>query len=139
LGNIVGAPYATCILPPAPNQMPSSGQRPSKDYDSDHRHYPPNVDFVMPEVHYKLRPDEAIVLIGQTPPPAVYFGFRSYLALVENKPDKDYRDTVTAGDSRKGYYHFIGAGLGDRINDDSIRTDKTLYGAPGNLSTLQQS
>lgn len=25
------------------------------------------------------------------PPPSAYFSFRSYLALVENKPEKDYR------------------------------------------------
>lgn len=33
LGNIVGAPYATYLLPPAPDQMPSPGQRPPK-YDN---------------------------------------------------------------------------------------------------------
>lgn len=28
---------------------------------------------------------------------AAYFAFRSYLALVKNKPDKGYSDTITAG------------------------------------------
>lgn len=133
LGNIVGAPYATCLLPPAPNQEPSPGQRPPKGYDHDDpNNYPPNLDFIMPGLHYKLRPDEAIVLIGQTPPPSVYFSLRSYLALVENKPGKDYRDAVTAGDSCTGFYHFIGASMGDQINNYSIRTDKTPYEIPGN-------
>jgi len=35
LGNIVGAPYATYLLPPAPDQTPSLGQRPPKGYDPD--------------------------------------------------------------------------------------------------------
>ncbi len=51
----------------------------------------------MPGLHYKLCPDEAIVLIGQSPPPAVCYSCRSYLALVENKPEKDYRDAVVNG------------------------------------------
>jgi hypothetical protein len=71
----------------------------------------------MPGLYYKLRPDEAIVLIGKTPPPSAYFWFRSYPALVEDKPDKDYRDAVTAGDHRTGFYHFIGASMGDQINN----------------------
>ncbi|MGI5935856.1 MAG: hypothetical protein ACOX7I_03490 [Oscillospiraceae bacterium] len=132
LGNIVGAPYATYLLPPAPNQMPSPGQRPPKGYEPHNpNNYPPNLDFVMPGLHYKLRPDEAIVLIGQTPPPSVYFCFRSYLALIENKPEKDYRDAVTAGDCCTGFYHFIGASMGDQINNYSIWTDNTPYGTPG--------
>ena len=140
LGNIVGAPYATYLLPPAPNQMPSPGQRPPKAYDPDNpNNYPPNLDFIKPGLHYKLRPDEAIVLIGQTPPPSVYFCFRSYLALVENKPEKNYRNAVTAGEHRTGYYHFIGASLGDQINNYSIWTDNTPFGASGrpfNSSTI---
>lgn len=54
------------------------------------------------------------------------FVFRSYLALVENKPEKDYRDTVTAGNHCTGYYHFIGASMGDQINNYSIWTDNTF-------------
>lgn len=132
LGNIVGAPYATYLLPPAPNQMPSPGQRPPKGYDPDNsNNYPSNLDFIKPGLHYKLRPDEAIVLIGQTPPPSAYFCFRSYLALVENKPKKDYRDAVTAGDRRTGFYHFIGASLGDQINNYAIWTENTPFGIPG--------
>jgi hypothetical protein len=85
----------------------------------------------MPGLHYKLRQDEAIVLIGQTPPPSVYFSFRSYLALVENKPEKDYRGEVTAGDGCTGFYHFIGASMGDQINNYNICTENTPCGNPG--------
>ncbi|MFV8829764.1 hypothetical protein [Alkalihalobacterium sp. APHAB7] len=132
-GNIVGAPYATYLLPPAPNQEPSPGQRPPSGYNPDDpNNYPPNIDYAMTGVYYKLRPDEAIVLIGKTPPPSVYFSFRSYLGFVENKPKKDYSDTVTTGDQRIGFYHFIGASLGDQISNNFIWTDRTPYGSPGN-------
>ncbi len=133
LGNIVGAPYAICLLPPAPNQEPSPGQRPPRGYDPDDpNNYPPNLDIITPGSHYKLRPDEAIVLIGQTPPPSVYFSFRSYLALVKNKPEKDYCDTVTAGNCYTGFYHYIGASMGDQISNSFIWTGSTPYGTSGN-------
>ncbi|WP_297429554.1 hypothetical protein [Clostridium sp.] len=87
-GNNAGAPYASYLLPPAPNQEPSPGQRPPKGYKPENpNNYPPNINYVAPGVNYKLRPDEAIVLIGKTPPPAVYFSFRSYLGFVQNKPE----------------------------------------------------
>ncbi|EKQ57714.1 MULTISPECIES: hypothetical protein [unclassified Clostridium] len=132
-GNNAGAPYASYLLPPAPNQEPSPGQRPPKGYKSENpNNYPPNINYVAPGVNYKLRPDEAIVLIGKTPPPAVYFSFRSYLGFVQNKPEKDYCDTITAGNRHTGYYHFIGASMGDQISNSFIWTDNTLYGTPGN-------
>lgn len=133
LGNIVGAPYATYLLPPAPNQKPSPGQRPPSDYDPyDPNNYPPNLDFITQGLHYKLRPDEAIVLIGLTPPPSVYFGFKSYLALVKNKMKKSYSNEVTTGNPCTGFYHYIGASLGDQISNNFIWTDSTPYGTPGN-------
>ncbi|WP_018247758.1 hypothetical protein [Orenia marismortui] len=132
-GNNVGVPYATYLLPPAPKQEPSPGQRPPKCYEpGDPDNYPANIEYVAPGFNYKLRPDEAIVLIGKTPPPAVYFSFRSYLGFIENKPDKDYSDTITAGDENTGFYHFIGASMGDQISKSNIWTDSTPYGRPGN-------
>lgn len=131
--NNTGVPYATYLLPPAPDQEPSPGQRPPKDYDPDDPHnYPPNIEYVAPGVFYKLRPDEAIVLIGQTPPLATYFSFRSYVGFVQNKPEKDYCDALTTGNRCTGFYHFIGGSMGDQISNNSIWTDSTPYGTPGN-------
>jgi len=114
-GNIVGAPYATFLLPPAPNQKPSRGQKPPKGYDPGNpNNYPPNLDS------------------------SVYFCFKSYLALVKNKPEKDYWDAITAGDRSTSFYHFIGASMGDQINNYSVWTENTPYGAPGSHLTLQQ-
>lgn len=133
-GNNAGAPYAAYLLPPAPNQEPSPGQKPPKGYDPfNPNNYPPNINYVLPGVNYKLRPDEAIVLIGLTPPPAMYFSFRSYLGFVGDKWQKEYCDTVT-GNRRTGYYHFIGASMGDQISNSFIWTDSTPYGSSGNPS-----
>ncbi|MDW8803016.1 hypothetical protein P8V03_17915 [Clostridium sp. A1-XYC3] len=131
--NNAGAPYATYFLPPAPNQDPSPGQKPPKGYNpQDPNNYPANIEYAAPGMDYKLRADEAIVLIGKTPPPAYNFSYRSYLGFVENKPSKDYSDNITVGNDYTGFYHAITASLGDQINNRRIWTDSTPYGSPGN-------
>ena len=45
---------------------------------------------------------------------------------------------VTAGDFCTGFHHFIGASMGDQINNYFIWTDNTHYGTPGTLLTHQQ-
>ncbi|MCP8968111.1 hypothetical protein [Ectobacillus ponti] len=133
LGNHAGAPYATCFLPPAPGQHPSEGQEPPVGYNPDDPdNKPANINFVGPGFTYKLRPDEAIVFVGKTPPPAVYFAFRSYLGFIENKPGKDYSGTETAGTAETGFYHSVLASLGDQLNNFNIRT----AGGPFDSSTV---
>ncbi|MDP4146914.1 MAG: hypothetical protein Q8936_20980 [Bacillota bacterium] len=130
--NNAGAPYATYLLPPAPNQDPAPAQKPPKGYiPNGTDNYPANIEYAAPGLDYKLRADEAIVLIGKTPPPAYNFSYRSYLGFVENEPSKDYSDTITAGNEHTGFYHNIGASMGDQINNHNIWTDNTPYGAPG--------
>ena len=140
LANNVGAPYAFCFLPPAPNQEPSEGQRPPIGYNPDSpNNYPANIDYIAPGFSSKLRPDEAIVLIGKTPPPCLYYCFRSYVGFIENKPEKDYSEYITAGNVYTGLYHMIFASLGDQLNNLNIWTDKTPQGEPGkpfNSSTI---
>jgi len=131
--NNAGAPYASYYLPPAPNQHPSPHERPPKGYNpNDPNNYPANIEYGSPGLNYKLRPDEAIVLIGQTPPPACYLSYRSYLGFVENKCEKDYSDTITTGNEYTGCYHHIGASMGDQISNARIWTSNTPFGAPGN-------
>ncbi|MFC6601299.1 hypothetical protein ACFQDF_05370 [Ectobacillus funiculus] len=137
MGNHAGAPYAALLLPPAPNQHPSDGQEPPIGYEPDApTNYPANINYVVPGFTYKLRPDEAVVIIGQTPPQAVYFGFRSYLGFVENKPGKDYSGAVTAGDAETGFYHGVFGSLGDQLNNFNIWTENTQGGAAGNPLTV---
>ncbi|MCX7746389.1 MAG: hypothetical protein N2645_05820, partial [Clostridia bacterium] len=140
LANNAGAPYAFCFLPPAPNQNPSEGQEPPVGYTpGDPNNYPANIDYLAPGFTYKLRPDEAIVLIGRTPPPALYYCFRSYVGFIENKLEKDYSEYITAGNDYTGFYHMIFASLGDQLNNYNIWTDNTPKGVPGkpfNSSTI---
>lgn len=133
MGNHAGAPYSPVLIPPAPNQHPSEGQKPPIGYTPDDpTNFPANLNYVAPGFTFKLRPDEAIVLIGQTPPPAVYFSFRSYLGFVENKPGKDYSGEITAGDAETGFYHGIFGSLGDQLNNFNIWTENTQGGTAGN-------
>lgn len=131
-GNNAGFPYLSFILPPAPGQNPANGQNPPVNYNADDPgNYPANPNIAPPGVAYKLRPDEAIVLIGKTPPKARYFSYRSYMALTENKPGKDYSDVFTTGDDIVGHYHRIFASLGDPLNHLTIKTENTPNGAEG--------
>lgn len=133
LGNNVGAPYAICLLPPAPNQDPSEGQKLPTGYNPDNpSNYPANIDYIAPGFASKLRPDEAVVLIGRTPPPALYYSFRSYLGFVPDKPEKDYSGYITAGNDYTGFYHMIFASLGDQLNNYNLWTSSTPQGASGN-------
>lgn len=139
-GNNANAPYAVLTLPPAPNQDPSEGQEPPVVYNPNNpNNFPENINAILPGATFKLRPDEAIVLIGQTPPPAYYYSFRSYLALAENKPLKDYSDAITAGNNQTGFYHMLFASLGDSLSNWGIWTEYTPRGsggAPFNSSTI---
>lgn len=76
------------VLPPAPNQDPQ-------------------VKNTFPWT-YRMRPDEAVVFVGNTPPPATYFSYRTYLA-----------GRHTPGFSQ---IHRVYASLGDTINNSRINT-----------------
>ncbi len=60
---------------------------------------------------FKIRPDEAVVLIGQTPPPAKYFGFYTFIAT-RFYPERE------AGKERTD---MLGT-VGDAVNNATIKT-----------------
>lgn len=60
--------------------------------------------------NFKLRPDEAIVLIGPTPPPVKYFGFNTFLATRVSTLDPEQE--------RKAMV----ATVGDALNNSTIKT-----------------
>lgn len=131
-GNNAGGIYIVTLLPPAPNQKPAQGQNPPVGYNPDNpNNYPPNIDAVPPGIDFKLRPDEAMVMIGKTPPKARYFSYRTYIGFTENKPGKDYSDVFTVGNDEVGYYHRIFASLGDPLNQLTMNTVNTPNGAEG--------
>ncbi len=111
-GNNVGAPYALALIPPSPGQETS-------------------LEFITEGVPYKLRKDEAIVLIGKTPPKAYYYSFRSFLLFVQNLIGKDYSNEYTAGDGKTGKYHMVFGSLGDTIHNYEIKTENTPGGKIG--------
>ncbi len=64
---------------------------------------------------FRLRPDEAVVFIGRTPPPCRYFSYRSYLYRRQYAPDRS-RDLLGE--------------LGEPLNLTRIAPDEPGDGAP---------
>ncbi|MBV9490655.1 MAG: hypothetical protein JO069_13175 [Verrucomicrobia bacterium] len=109
-GNNISTPYVLPMVPLAPGQTADNLPIPNPITD-----YP-----LVPEdqglyYEYFLRPDEAIVLVGKTPPSLAYFGYRSYLA----------RRNVA------GAYKYIFASLGDQANNLTTATAGTPFGKFG--------
>ena len=115
-----------------PGQHPSLGQQPPVGYDpADPGNAAANPDFAPPGISYKLRPDEALVMVGRTPPRARYFSYRGYVGFVGNKPGKDYSAVFTTGNNTVGYYHRVFASLGDPVNHLTAWTEGTPEGEAG--------
>ena len=67
-----GAPYTAAGVPPSPRDDTTGQEKPG---------LPNEVYEVTGELPiFRLAPDEAIVLVGTTPPPAAYFSYQIYLA-----------------------------------------------------------
>lgn len=92
-GGNVDAPYLAYKLPPAPGQ-----QAPNMKVD-------PGDGLAFA---YHLRPDEAIVQIGRTPPKAGYFSYQSYLTIRFDPGEKQYMPLFNS--------------VGDTINNMTIKT-----------------
>jgi hypothetical protein len=94
-GNNPGAPYKAYVLPPAPGQAL------------------PNIfaDRTNMSIAYRLRPDEAIVFIGKTPPECTYYSYQSF---------QYYHYYPVTAKFRKTF-----ANVGDTLNFMTIRTNGT--------------
>ncbi len=103
VGNNPSSPYGMYCLPPAPGDTVARHAEPP---------CPPNSNL---RWVWRLRPDEALVFLGKTPPPSRYFSFRSYLF------------------SRQGWFRRrpLFASLGDTLNLEVIATAGTPHGAAG--------
>jgi len=60
---------------------------------------------------FQLRPDEAIVFIGRTPPPVAYFSYRSYVI------DHVYENALGEKEAKRVF-----TSLGDTLNNRTIKT-----------------
>lgn len=71
---------------------------------------PTSADDPTPVENFKFLPDEALVLIGPTPPPVKYFGYNAFLAsrVPPNHPKEDRKPII--------------ATLGDALNNATIKT-----------------
>jgi hypothetical protein len=100
-GNNPATPYVAFWLPPGPGQTGISLLKSPNGL----------------AVDWHLRPDEAIVYIGRTPPECSYFSYRSYVF------DKFY--------PHEGEYKRIFGDLGDTLNLKTIKTEGTPNGGEG--------
>jgi len=101
-GNNPATPYIAFWLPPGPGQTGRSILETPRGL----------------AVDWHLRPDEAIVYIGKTPPECSYFSYRSYV-FDKYYPNEDVHKRVF-GD------------LGDTLNLKTIKTEGTPNGDQGN-------
>ena len=105
-GNNPSTPYALFFVPPPPGWVAES-EDPRDVATLDGKTL----------INYRLRHDEAIVMIGRTPPACSYFSYRSYLY------DRFFPAT--------GERRIVFASLGDTENLMTIRTSGTPDGQAG--------
>ncbi len=70
-------------------------------------------------INYLLRQDEAVLIVGSTPPPMAYYSFQTMLFARYNPATNNY-DPATGGFFRP--YEATVAYLGDTVNSSNIRT-----------------
>lgn len=130
-GNNAGSTYMVLDLPPAPNQEPVKGvaqlnwpdEEPSEYYDETADNASANPYFMPVGWQYKLRQDEAIVLMGQMPPACKYYSFVNYILFTEEKAGKDYSTqigTFSVGSEETGLYRPVFGSIGEPVNMQNI-------------------
>lgn len=100
-GNNAGSSYTVFDLPEAPDQEV------------------PNPAFPPSGWQYKLRQDEALVLVTPLPSESIYYSFVNYIMFTEQKEGKDYTNEAgffSAGDETTGLYHPIFGSIGEPLN-----------------------
>ena len=156
-GNNAGSGYLVPMIPPAPNQEAAPAtemgqfswpaEEPSALYDPAAENQPANPYFSPVGWTYKLRQDEAVVLIGKLPPECKYFSLINYVFASQVKPGKEYteRSFFKYGSAEAGVYHPIFASIGEPVNMNNIRYagadscfgGEFAYIATGNQATAE--
>ena len=155
-GNNAGSGYLVPMIPPAPNQEPAPAtemgqmtwpaEEPSALYNPAAENAPANPYFSPVGWTYKLRQDEAVVLVGTLPPACKYFSLINYVFASAVKPGKEYteRSFFKYGSAEAGVYPVF-ASLGEPVNMNNIRYagGETCFGgqfayiASGNQDTAE--
>ncbi len=126
-GNNAGSAYVILNLPPAPEQDAApgnpernwDGEMPTAYDDPEVENYPENPYFAPAGMHFKLRQDEAVVVITRLPDPCKYWSFIVYDMFSAVMEGKDYSTTqgfFKVGNERSGDYHTIFASVGSPVN-----------------------
>lgn len=105
-GNNAGSSYMVFDLPEAPDQEV------------------PNPTFPPAGWQYKLRQDEALVLVTPLPSESIYYSFVNYIMFTQQKEGKDYTNQAgffSAGDETTGLYHPIFGSIGEPVNMLNIK------------------
>ncbi len=136
-GNNAGSDYFVVKLPPAPEQNAAKGseelgwadETPTEYDDPNVENYPANPFMSPAGWTFKLRADEAIVLVGELPPESRYFSFVNYIFGSEVLPGKDYSAEKgffeIKGPDDVGNYHPIFGSLGSPLNNFNISSEAT--------------
>ncbi len=119
--NNPSSPYGLAVLPPAPDQSPSV-PNPYSEWFTENHTYPDGFSWF-----WRLRPDEAVVFIGTTPPRMKYFGFTAYLYdryhPLPQPPPACQADTFVRPAPLSSYNRIpLFASLGDTVNHMTVRT-----------------
>jgi len=105
-GNDPTKPYLVCMVPPAPGEQVPSYKFKVGEF----------LGLKGVTILFRMRPDEALVFIGRTPPECKYFSYCGYLM------ERVY------GNGRR----VVFADLTDSLNNLTINTEGTPNGAEGN-------
>ena len=133
-GNNAGSAYLILNLPPAPEQDSSPGdpergwdpELPSAYDDPEVENAPANPYFSPAGIHFKLRQDEAVVVITKLPDKCKYWSFIAYDMFVKQQEGKDYSNQngfFGIGDEETGLYHTIFGSIGAPVDMLNARHD----------------
>ena len=133
-GNNAGSTYLILDMPPAPEQDAApgnaergwDGERASAYDDPAVENYPPNPFFSPAGMAFKLRQDEAVVIITRLPEACKYWSFIAYDMFARQLEGKDYANEKAYfgfGNEASGYYHTVFASIGRPVNLLNARHD----------------
>lgn len=139
-GNNAGSAYLILNLPPAPEQDAAQGdpdrgwdpELPCAYDDPDVVNAPANPYFSPAGMHFKLRQDEAVVVITKLPDKCKYWSFIAYDMFVEQQEGKNYSNQkgfFGIGNEETGLYHTIFGSIGEPVDMQNARHDgDSAYG-----------
>ena len=117
-GNNAGSTYLILNLPPAPNQNAAPGN-PERGWegelesaydDPDVENAPENPYFSPAGMAFKMRQDEAVVIVTTLPEACKYWSFIAYDMFAKQMEGKDYANEKAYfgfGNDESGYYHTV--------------------------------